>query len=206
MRRTWPRSRVHVVRGRLLIARGDLDGAAAQLEPALAIAVRADDVQHGALAHIAQAELPDGTRRSSRKRSLPRRARCELADDADDDFYDEPATRLGVEMAADLAEDARPATTKPSVAAAIDARRAVPRPSRVPGRARAASRHRTPDRGELATIAAEQPPARGGPRRRGVARRRADAGTRSASRIPRPRRGPGSPRRCSRRTRGRGSR
>ena len=47
----------------------------------------------------------------------------ELADASDDDFYAEPATRLGVELAADLAEDARARHDEADLADAIAAAR-----------------------------------------------------------------------------------
>ena len=147
--------RVHVVRCRLLIARGDLEGAEKQLEPALAIAARADDVQHGGLAHIARAELLMA--RGERSEALRAVARVvELADATDDDFYVEPATRLGVEIAADLAEDARARNDDTDLAAAIVA--AAPFLDRAGAlAARATTTGIAPrTRGEVATVAAEQ--------------------------------------------------
>ena len=147
--------RVHVVRCRLLTARGDLDGADEQLEPTLAIATRADDVQHGALAHIAHAELLMA--RGDRREALRAATRVvQLADATDDDFYAEPATRLGVELAADLAEDARARNDESDLAGVTAA--AAPFLERAAAlAAREAATGIAPrTRGELATVAAEQ--------------------------------------------------
>ena len=149
--------RVHVVRCRLLIARGDLDGAERQLEPALAIAARADDVQHGgARAHRARraARRPGaiGARRSvpsarvvrargRDRRRLLRRTRDPLGRRA------RRRPRRG---------RAAPATTKPTSPPRSRPRR---RSSIAPRAlaARAATTGIAPrTRGELATVAAEQ--------------------------------------------------
>ena len=189
--------RVHVVRARLLIARGDLDAAEEQLEPALAIAARADDVQHGALAHIARAELLMA--RGDRAEALHVVARVvELADASDDDFYAEPATHLGVELAADLAEDARARHDEADLAGAIAA--GAPFLDRAGAlAARAETTGIAPrTRGELATVAAERGRLEGVHDVERVARGRARRGTRSASRTARRRRAPVSRRRSSR--------
>jgi DNA-binding CsgD family transcriptional regulator len=112
-------------------------------------------VQHGGLAHIARAELL--LARGDRREALRAVTRVvQLADATDDDFYDEPATRLGVELAADLAEDARARHDETDVAAAIAA--AAPFLDRAGAlAARDAATGIAPrTRGELATVVAEQ--------------------------------------------------
>ena len=147
--------RVNVVRTRLLVARGDLDGAERHLEPALAIAVRADDVQHGALAHVAHAELlvARGDRLGAREAALHA---VRATDNTDDEFYAEPAARLGVEIAADLAAEARARQDDVGVADAV----ALAEPFLARNEvlvARAATLGVAPrTRGEVATIAAER--------------------------------------------------
>ena len=147
--------RVNVVRARLLIARGDVDGAALHLDTALAIAMRADDVQHGALAHIAKAELLAA--RGDRHEALAEAAHAvRLTDDTDDTFYADPATRLGVEIAADLADAARTRHDDAGVAEA----RSLSAPFLVRSEVLTALDSETGiaprTRGELATIAAER--------------------------------------------------
>ena len=79
------------------------------------------------------------------------------ADDTDDTFYAEPATRLGVEIAADLADEARARHDERGVADAVDARGAVPRRAAIDSRRGESSTGVSPrTRGELATIAAER--------------------------------------------------
>jgi DNA-binding CsgD family transcriptional regulator/tetratricopeptide (TPR) repeat protein len=147
--------RVNVVRARLLVARGDLDGAARHLEPTLAIAARADDVQHGSLVHIARAEL--FTARGARRDALEEANHAVRAtDDTDDTFYADPATRLGVEIAADLADEAR--ARHDEAGAAEAAALAAPFLARydVLMAYEAELRILPRTRGELATIAAER--------------------------------------------------
>ena len=80
----------------------------------------------------------------------------ELADASDDDFYAEPATHLGVELAADLAEDARARHDEADLAGAIAA--GAPFLDRAGAlAARAETTGIAPrTRGELATVAAER--------------------------------------------------
>ncbi len=98
--------RVHVVRSRLLLARGDADGAERQLVPAFELAAQVDDVQHGAPAYVARAELLAA--RGERRDAIAAAAiAVRSTEGTDDTFYVEPAVRLGVEIAADLADEAR---------------------------------------------------------------------------------------------------
>jgi DNA-binding CsgD family transcriptional regulator len=147
--------RVNVVRGRMLLGRGDLAGAERHLAGALALAVRADDVQHGAPAHMARAELlaARGERREAIAAALEA---VHATDTTDDVFHAEPATRLGVEIAADVAEDARARHDDDAVAeAAALAEPFFARAEVLTARdAVAGLPPRT--RGELRTIAAEQ--------------------------------------------------
>lgn len=145
--------RVNVTRARLLLARGNLDDAAAHVAPALAIAARADDVQHGAMAHMANAELLAA--RGERQEALAVAARAVHANDTSDDaYYVEPATRLGVEVAADLADDARARHDDAGVAAAVVlAAPFVARGEQLLARESSLS---PATRGEVATIAAER--------------------------------------------------
>ncbi|MCU1428337.1 MAG: transcriptional regulator, LuxR family [Actinomycetia bacterium] len=147
--------RVNVVRARLLVARGDLDGAEHHLAPALAIAVQANDVQHGALAHVAHAELLAA--RGARHDALAAAALAvRAADNTDDSYNTEPAIYLGVAVAADLADEARAHHDQNGVAAAVEL--AAPFLARADATAaRAADTGVAPrTTGELATIAAER--------------------------------------------------
>ena len=154
-------------------------------------------MQHGALAHIARAELLMA--RGDRREALRAAARVvELADATDDDFYDEPATRLGVELAADLAEDARARHDEAELADAIAA--AAPFLDRAGALADATPR-RPASRPEPAASSRPSRPNSAGSKvcttsTRGARPRR--RGTRSASRTARRRRAPASRRRSSR--------
>jgi DNA-binding CsgD family transcriptional regulator len=147
--------RVNVVRSQLLLARGDADGAERHLAPALALAVRADDVQHGALAHVARAELlaARGERRGALAAALEAMRATEGTDDT---YYVEPAARLGVEVAADLAEEARARHDDAGVAEALEL--ATPFLARADLLRERDARHPIAPRthGELATLAAER--------------------------------------------------
>jgi DNA-binding CsgD family transcriptional regulator len=147
--------RVDVVRAQLLVARGDLDGAQQRVEYALAAASRTHDVQHGAMAHMAHAELlaARGERHAALAAAL---CAVQAAAGTDDTYYIEPATRLGVEVAADVAEEAR---ARHDDAAVADAQaRAAPFLARaeVLREHDANGRLHPRTRGELVTIAAEQ--------------------------------------------------
>ncbi len=147
--------RVNTIRVRMLVARGDLDGAQGNIEPALALAVHAADVQHGALAHVANAELLAA--RGDREGAVAAALRAVRAtDDTDDEFYAEPATRLGVEIAADLAAEARARHDDGGVAEAVLT--AAPFLARADFlTVRGATMGIAPrTRGELASIAAER--------------------------------------------------
>ncbi|MDQ1462469.1 MAG: hypothetical protein QOI08_3953, partial [Actinomycetota bacterium] len=148
--------RVNVVRARLLTARGDLDAAERHLAPALTIAEQADDVQHGALAHVARAELLAA--RGERHQAIAVAAHAvHAADDSDDAFFAEPATRLGVELAADLAEEARARHDEPGVLDAVAlAAPFIARADRLAARDLTSTGVSPRTRGELASIAAER--------------------------------------------------
>jgi DNA-binding CsgD family transcriptional regulator len=146
--------RVHVVRSRLLLARGDADGAERQLVPALALAVHADDVQHGALAHVARGELLAA-------QGQPRDAIAAAAEavrataNTDDVLYAEPAVRLGVAVAADLAEEARARHDDDGAVEATGLAEPFLARARVLVERDAAGTLPPRTRGELATIVAE---------------------------------------------------
>ncbi len=146
--------RVNTVRTRLLVARGDLDGADRHLAPALLLAERADDVQHGALAHVAHAELLAAQGRAHDALTAAHRA-VRMTDGTDDAYYAEPAARLGIEIAADLAEAARARHDESGLADAVE--QAQPflarRDALLAVEAERGLAPRT--HGELATIAAE---------------------------------------------------
>jgi ATP/maltotriose-dependent transcriptional regulator MalT len=115
--------RVNVVRARMLVGRGDLDAAERHLAPALAIAARADDVQHGGVAFVAEAEYQAA--RGQRDLALAAAERAvRAAAGTDDTLYIEPATTLGVSIAADIADDARARRVDSDVVDAI--KRAAP--------------------------------------------------------------------------------
>jgi ATP/maltotriose-dependent transcriptional regulator MalT len=147
--------RVNVVRTRLLVGRGDLDAAERHLRPALAIASRADDVQHGGVAYVAEAEYEAA--RGDRDAALAAAERAvRAAVGTDDTLYIEPATTLGVSIAADLAEEARARQADSDV---VDARkRAMPFLERAETVSALAADRGVPPRtqAELLTIAAER--------------------------------------------------
>ena len=109
-----------------------------------------------ALAHIARAwncsQL--GARDATRSRRQAHAVR--LTDGTDDTFYADPATRLGVELAADLAEEARSVARRRGRGRGRDARGAISRPLRRAHDVRRRNGRRASNRGELATIAAER--------------------------------------------------
>jgi DNA-binding NarL/FixJ family response regulator len=147
--------RVNVVRARLLTARGDPDGAQRYVEPALAFAARAVDVQHGAVAYMAHAELlhARGELREALEASL---LAVRSTDGTDDAYYVESETRHGVELAAELAAQARDRHDESAVAEARElAEPFLARAAAVA--ARAADIGVAPRvHGELATIEAER--------------------------------------------------
>jgi ATP/maltotriose-dependent transcriptional regulator MalT len=147
--------RVNVVRARLLVARGDLDGAHRHLEPALASAARAGDVQHGGVAYVAEAEYHAA--RGDRDAALAAAERAVQATlGTDDTLYIEPATTLGISIAADLADEARARRVDTDAADAI--KRAGPFLERADTVAALAAGRGVPPRtqAELVTIDAER--------------------------------------------------
>jgi DNA-binding CsgD family transcriptional regulator/tetratricopeptide (TPR) repeat protein len=147
--------RVNVVRAQLLVARGELDDAQPLVESALEVAKLADDVQHGALAHWAHAELLAAKGETRDALSVLAGA-IAAAEDSDDVYYLEPANRLGVQLAADLAERARAQHDDAGVAVAFEL--AAPFLARAEKLTKlAGTRAIAPrTRGELMTIAAER--------------------------------------------------
>jgi DNA-binding NarL/FixJ family response regulator len=147
--------RVNVVRVRLLVGRGDLDSAQRLLEPALAIAARADDVQHGGVAYVGSAEYYAA--RGERDAALAAAERAvQSAAGTDDSLYVEPATTLGLSIAADIADEARARRAESDVVDAI--KRAAPFLERADTIGALADGRGVPPRteAELVTIAAER--------------------------------------------------
>ena len=146
--------RVHTVRARLLLARGDVEGAERHLVPALQLATQADDVQHGAPAHMARAEVLAA--RGERRAAIDAAAAVvRSANAADDTFYGEAAVHLGVEIAADLAEDARARHDDDATAEAVALAEPFLARARRLVECDAAGTLAPRTRGELASIAAE---------------------------------------------------
>ena len=147
--------RVNVIRARLLTARGDFDGAAQHLAPALKLALQADDVQHGTPAHVAQAELlaAQGDHEGALAEALHA---VRVAEDTDDTFFAEPALTISLELIADMVADARSRGDERSEASALSI--AAPFVGRVEHLLALDEKGAvTPrSRGELATIAAER--------------------------------------------------
>ncbi|HEX4490805.1 MAG TPA: AAA family ATPase [Acidimicrobiia bacterium] len=143
--------RVHALRARLLVARGDVEGARGHVDVAARLASHADDVQHGAIARGAEAEVLAVEGDAEGAIAVSRHV-LDVVNASDDNYYAEFALTFAVSVAADVADAARARHDDAGVA---DARElAAPFLERADRLRHVYVSPRT--RGELATIAAER--------------------------------------------------